>query len=166
MTRLMKQYVLGDMQALYYLDEKNGDIELLLLPEGISVKEKEIDEAHYHSDHLVQVRLSGDIYTGCYSPGISMRVDKDSNRFKYDSQSVTEEGKEKDIVTFLKDERGYSVSHHLVYKEGGKTLKSFCVFENKGDTDACLELLSSFSLGKISPFMDGDGYGTLKLHRL
>ncbi|MCR4657586.1 MAG: hypothetical protein K5770_15375 [Lachnospiraceae bacterium] len=46
MTSLIKQYVLGDMQALYYLDEKNGDIELLLLPEGISVKEKETDEAH------------------------------------------------------------------------------------------------------------------------
>nr|MCR4657587.1 hypothetical protein [Lachnospiraceae bacterium] len=95
-----------------------------------------------------------------------MRTDKDSNRFKYDSQSVTEEVREKEIVTVLKDERGYSASHHLIFKEREKTLKSFCVFENKGDTDACLELLSSFSLGKISPFMDGDGYGTLKLHRL
>ncbi|MCR4656209.1 MAG: alpha-galactosidase, partial [Lachnospiraceae bacterium] len=166
MTSLMKQYVLGDMQALYYLDGKNRDIELLLLPEGISVKDKETDEAHCHSDHLVQVRLAGDIYTGCYSPGISMRTDKDSNRFKYDSQSVTEEGNEKEIVTILKDERGYSVSHHLIFKEGEKTLKSFCVFENNGDTDAYPELLSSFSLGKISPLMDGDGHGTLKLHRL
>ena len=166
MTKLMKRYELGDMQALYYLDEKRGNVELLLLPEGLKAGEKRIGEAHDHSDHLVQVKLAGDMYTGCYSPGISLRVDKDSDRFRYDSQTVTREGKETEIITFFKDERGYLTEHHLIFREGGRTLRSFSVFKNQGHREAKLELLSSFSLGKISPLMEGDGHDTLKLHRL
>ena len=154
------------MQALYYLDEEKGNVELLLLPESFEPKEKEIGEAYDHSDHLVQVKLAGDMYTGCYSPGISLRVDKASDRFRYASQMTAEKGKEKEIITVLKDERGYLAEHHLIFKAGGRTLRSISVFKNQGHTQASLELLSSFSLGKISPLMDGDGHDTLKLHRL
>ncbi len=166
MTRLLKQYELGDMQALYYLNAEGGNVELLLLPSGAEAWEREVDEAHDHTDHLVQVKLAGDMYTGCYSPGISLRVDKDTDHFVYDSQRVKEEGPEKEIITVLKDERGYLSEHHLIFKEGGSTLRSFSVFKNQGNTDVSLELLSSFSLGKISPFMEGDGHDTLRLHRL
>ncbi len=165
MIRIISQFTLGDMQALYFTDSEFKNAELLLLPKDVRYVDKDIDEAHDHRDSVVQVKLLGDMYTGCYSPGISLRTDVRFCPFKFDLQKVSEEGGITEIVTVLKDDRGYLAEHHLLYKKEQKVLKSFSVFINNSDDAVTLELLSSFSLGKISPLMDGDGYGSLKLHR-
>lgn len=41
-----------------------------------------------------------------------------------------------------------------------------CTFENQSKRDCCLEMFESFSLGGLSPYMQGDGNGTLWLHRV
>ena len=40
------------------------------------------------------------------------------------------------------------------------------IFKNQGSKDADLEMFESFSLGGLSPYMEGDGYETLQLYRL
>ncbi len=166
MTELISRFEMGDMQALFFTDDEKKNAELLLLPAGVEYREIKTDEAHDHKDSVVQIKLAGDTYTGAYAPGVSMRVDTASCPFKYDSQKVTKDKDQTEITTVLKDPRGYTAEHHLVYKEGQRVMKSSSVFINGTDEDAMIEMISSFSLGKISPLMEGDGHETLKLHRI
>ncbi len=166
MSELIKAYELGDMRALYFTDRVKKNAELLLLPAGIEYINKETDKAHDYVDSLVQIKLAGDTYTGGYAPGVTMRMDTALSHFSYAGQKVSETGGVKEIVTYLKDERGYNVEHHLKFTAGDRSLKSWSVFKNESASDADLELLSSFSLGKISPLMEDDGAETIKLHRI
>ena len=174
MKKILAKYELGDMQALYLGDSEMKNAELLLLPSGegydaeamIKRRDEETDEGHDRQDMAVQVKLAGDAYTGCYSPGVSMRTDAELCPFHYDSQTVSKEDGKTEIITFFKDERGYVAEHHLIHASGSRVLTSFSVFKNLSSERAELELLSSFSLGGISPLMEGDGHETLFLHRL
>lgn len=70
------------------------------------------------------------------------------------------------ICTLFSDSRGYRYRHYLVWKQGKKSLLSYTEFENASGQAAGLEMLSSFSLGGISPFVGADESGCLKLHRI
>ena len=165
MGEIIGRYELGDMTALYLTDTKKGNAELLLLPAGTEYKERIVDAAHDHRDSVVQVKLAGDPYTGGYSQGVSMRGDTACWDFAYDSQICSETDGVISITTELKDSRSHVLIHHLAYRKGSEALSSCSVFRNDSDQDVTLEMLSSFSLGGISPLMSGDGHDTLKLHR-
>lgn len=166
MSELINKYLFGDMQALFFTDDERGNAELLLLPSGMEYNEKDIDPKHDHKDTVVQIKLAGDTYTGCYSPGVSMRCDTSEWGFRYEMQRILQGGDVTEIITVLKDERGYTAEHHLIYQEGQKVLQSYSTFSNGSEKDVMLEMISSFSLGKISPCMEDDGHDTLKLHRI
>lgn len=152
------------MQAIYVLHQENNNPELVLLPAGMAYQEPQREKPY--PDALVQVKLVGDVYPGGYAGGRSLRQGKSVEGFVYADQKTFEKDGETDICTVLQDIRGYQIEHHLLYREGGKSLRSYSVFCNNGTEKAVLELLSSFSLGKISPYMEGDGYDTMKVHRV
>jgi len=164
MSKKIKKYDLGDMQAVYVFNKDETLAELALLPEGTEYKDKNPDERYFGS--LLQVKLAGDTYTGCYSPGISMIQSDESLTFKYDRQEVRTEGDETSIYTYFKDERGYEAYNVLSYKVGSRIIKSRAVFRNASRESAMLEYFPSFSLSGISPETEGEGHNSLKLHRL
>ncbi|MBQ9361134.1 MAG: alpha-galactosidase [Lachnospiraceae bacterium] len=166
MTELISKFELGDMQALYFSDKERENAELLLLPAGMEYIDKITDIWHDHSDSVVQIKLAGDMYTGAYSPGVSMRNDTKFCPFKYVNQKVYDKSSNKEIVTLLQDKRGLLAEHHLVYSKGDKALRSRSVFKNHSDSKVSLELLSSFSLGRISPMTVNDSHDTIRLHRI
>lgn len=164
MSEIIKCYTFGDMQAIYVMDEKTENPELVLLPAGVEYRER--DRQKPYPDALVQIKLAGDVYPGGYAGGGTLRQGKTVEGFCYRGQQEVRRGAQCDIVTTLRDDRDNRIEHHLVYRDGEKSLVSFCTFYNEGKESVVLELLSSFSLGKISPCMENDGYGTMKLHRL
>ena len=164
MSKIIQSYTLGDMQAVYVLNKENNNPELVLLPAGMTYQEQKREKPY--PDALVQVKLVGDIYPGGYAGGRSLRQGKSVEGFCYEDQKIFEKDGETDICTVLRDVRGYQIEHHLLYRESEKALRSYSVFCNNGKEKAVLELLSSFSLGKISPYMEGDGYDTMKVHRV
>jgi len=70
------------------------------------------------------------------------------------------------IATVLKDDRGYQVTHYLVWKEDTPYVRMYTEFENQGSEPVDLEMFESFSLGNLSPYTKGDGYETLNIYRL
>ena len=64
------------------------------------------------------------------------------------------------------DEDGHRLIHHLVWLKNMPYVRISCTFENQSKRDCCLEMFESFSLGGLSPYMQGDGNGTLWLHRV
>ena len=164
MTEIIKSYVLGDMQAVYVMDTETHNPELVLLPEGVEYREAQREKPY--PDNLVQVKIAGDMYAGGYAGGRTMRQSRTTEEFRFVKQEMSHSGGLTDICTTVCDTRNYRIDLHITYREGEKNLRSFCTFFNEGAETAVLELLSSFSLGKISPLMEGDGYDTIKMHRL
>ncbi len=164
MSKVMNQYTFGDMQVVYVLNEETGNPELVLLPAGMVYEE--LPKEKPYTDSLLQIKLKEDDYPGGYAGGTSMRMGPSVLGFGYDSQAVSESDGVTDVCTVLKDTRGYLAEHHLTWRQGEEVLRSYVTFRNNSAQETTLEMLASFSLGKLSPFMEGDGAGTMKLHRL
>lgn len=164
MKKSYKEFILGDMRACYVRDEETGSMELVLLPADMNYQVGYREKPY--SDSLVQVKLAGDTYAGGYAGGRTMRQSASVAALVFEGQEKKQENGETVIRTDLSDERGYRYRHFLVWKEGKKSLLSYTEFENRSNMKAGLELLSSFSLGGISPFVGADESGKLKLHRI
>ena len=164
MKKIYSEFILGDMRACYVQDEETGSVELVLLPADmayeVSYREKP------YPDSLVQVKLSGDTYTGAYAGGRTMRQNASVLALRPEGQEIKDESSGTVICTTLTDDRGYRYRHYLTWKTGKKSLLSYTAFENGTGQAADLEMLSSFSLGGLSPFVGADESGVLKLHRI
>ncbi len=164
MWKLIATHKLGDMQAVYGMDSETENPELVLLPADMEYREAKREKPY--GDSLVQIKIAGDTYPGGYAGGNTLRQGQSVLDFRYREQNVIVNEGQTDICTILEDHRNYKIKHHLTFREGEKTLRSYCIFSNEGKERATLELLSSFSLGKISLFMEGDGHDTIRMHRL
>lgn len=164
MKKVYSEFILGDMKTCYVQDEETGSMELVLLPADMAY-EVAYREKPY-PDSLVQVKLVGDTYAGGYAGGRTMRQNASVDALVFEEQKKKEDNGETVICTVLTDARGYRYRHFLRWKEGKKSLLSHTEFENVSKEKVGLELLSSFSLGGISPFVGADEAGKLKLHRI
>lgn len=163
-VKLLESYMLGDMKALYFLDDEKRLAELMLLP--AEMEPLTWTEKHQEIDALIQLKLEGDVYTGAYAGGKTMRQSGSVQKMKFERQEVTEDPSHTEIITCCRDDRGYEADHHLIWKNGAETLESFVVFRNQSASICGLELLESFSIGGITPFAPGDAPEHLVLHRL
>lgn len=164
MKKAYSEFILGDMRACYVQDEETGSMELVLLPADMDYKVAYREKPY--PDSLVQVKLVGDAYAGGYAGGRTMRQSASVAALAFEGQEEKRKNKETVICTTLSDARGYQYRHFLRWKEGKKSLLSYTEFENRSQEKVGLELLSSFSLGGISPFVGADESGKLKLHRI
>lgn len=163
-TVLLKKYRLGDMQALYFMDDDIKNVELIMLPEN--VEPLPWNSKNQVIDSLVQIKLAGDTYLGGYAGGGTLRQGESVSCLKYESQECnTSDGKTR-IITVLRDERGYLAEHILEWFEGTEYVEMHTVFYNNSDSAVSLEMLSSFSLGGITPCTSGDAHDTLLMHRI
>lgn len=70
------------------------------------------------------------------------------------------------VETTLTDPRGYAYVHTLRMGMDSRAVEISTAIENHADHPIILEMLSSFSLGSLSPFATGLAQETLRLHRL
>lgn len=164
MKEILSQYVLGTITVRYYIDTDTKNVGLVLLPEGRALQK--IPMKNCSIEPLVQIKIAGDDYPNGFAHGHTMHDSISTTRFQFEKQHIVEEGNSKTIVTVLKDDRSLMIEHHLISYSGYSALESFCIFINRGSDDVCLEMLSSFSMGEITPFEPDDASGVLILHRL
>jgi alpha-galactosidase len=115
-------------------------------------------------ESLVQFKLIGDSLSG-FSQGITMRNSDTLSSLRYSRQEKIQQGDETRIITFLNSARGYSCEHHLCYCQGDDALTFFSTIRNDGSEKFSVEMLSSFSLGGITPFASDDAPDRLHFHR-
>lgn len=154
----------GDMVLRYEQETDYATAGFTVIPAELDGQDKK--EKFYRINSMVQMKLAGDIYPNCYGHGSSMRNGESSNRLDYKSQ-IVEETEEKTVIkTFLEDARGYKVTHVVTYYEGDDSFEMKNILENVSEQEITLEMISSFELGNISPFLEGDGPDSLLVHRL
>lgn len=161
---VLQEYKLGDMVAKYLIDRDSMQVGFQLLPEKVSQENIITDNCFVES--LIQYKLTGDIYNEAYAGGCSMRNSESVRKLKFSEQTDESIGEQLQVNTIMMDEDGHRLIHHLVWLKNMPYVRISCTFENQSKRDCCLEMFESFSLGGLSPYMQGDGNGTLWLHRV
>ncbi|MDE7307379.1 MAG: alpha-galactosidase [Lachnospiraceae bacterium] len=154
----------GDMILKYELETDYARAGFSVIPADMNGKDNK--SKFYRINSLIQMKLIGDMYPNCYGHGSSMRNGESSNRLEYKSQIVEEREDVTIVKTFLEDKRGYKACNVVTWYEGDDSFEMKNIVENISDKDITLEMLSSFELGNISPFLEGDGPDSLLIHRL
>lgn len=161
---VLQEYKLGDMVARYLINRDSMQVGFQLLPENVSQENIITDNCFMES--LIQYKLTGDIYNEAYAGGCSMRNGESVRKLKFSEQTDEFVGEQLQVNTIMMDEDGHRLIHHLVWLKNMPYVRISCTFENQSKTNCCLEMFESFSLGGLSPYMQGDGNGTLWLHRV
>lgn len=116
-------------------------------------------------DSLVQFKLVGDPYPGAFAQGHTLRNSESLHRFVFSGQSIEETFECKAVTTTLSCTEGCRVEHRLSWRKGDHAIEVNSTFINASNQPVTLELLSSFSLGGITPFHAADAPGRLRVHR-
>ena len=164
MSRLLKEYILGDICVRYVTDGERRQVGLVLLPVDLPCPEG--IKRQVKVDSLIQLKLTGDIYDEAYAMGNSLRNGESVRRLAFEEQKEERDGDKRIITTWMRDERGYRAAHILTWKQGAPYVRISCRFENASEEPVCLEMFESFSLGELSPYLEGDGYGQMEGYRL
>lgn len=155
---------MGDMLLVYEEETDVKTVGFYVIPLDLDGQDRK--SKFYRINSMVQLKLVGDIYPNCYGHGSSMRNGESSNLLDYHSQIVEETEESKIVKTYLKDNRGFTVVHTVKYYNGDLSFEMKNQITNESDNDITMEMISSFEIGKISPFLEGDGPDSLLIHRL
>ncbi|MBR7133609.1 MAG: alpha-galactosidase [Clostridia bacterium] len=171
-----KRYKFGDTVVIYIIDDEDKVI-MHLVPEKKEIKLAKswelpnITEVNPRADFsrqwvtgsIAQVHLSH--HHSGPANGNTLKLAENLERLKFISQSLEESENNCIVITIMRSDEGYSVTHTLEYRKGFDAFKVKTEFKNESDRNFCVELLSSFSLDNLSPFSEGDMTGKIKLHR-
>ncbi|QNU68202.1 alpha-galactosidase [Ruminiclostridium herbifermentans] len=163
MHKVLSEYVLSDMIVRYLVNE-DGNVGFETIP--ASLKDKITTSKKYNIDPLVQIFIRGDDFSGGFANGHTMRNGQQANSLQYQSQKVENIKESQVITTILKSKSGYVVKHILTYHNGLNAFEVKTVFANKSDKNICLEMLSSFSIGGLTPFIEGEASESMNIHRI
>ena len=161
MREILNRYTLGGLTAVY---RREGDIvELLLVPAG---SEGGIARADCAAEPLIQAKLTEDDAPAFFSGGRTMRNSPTVKAMRYAGQNAQKSADKTVVVTKLTDPRGLAYTHTLTLYADNPAAEVVTSVENTGSEAHTLEMLSSFTLGSLSPFSVGLAPETLKIHRL
>ena len=163
MRKIIGEYTLGDMIARYETDESKK-VGLFLCP--LALAEKEYAKKVSQVDSLIQIKIAGDMYNGAYAQGQTLREGESVRTLSFKWQQTYEEEDVFCIKTVLEDVRGYEACHILRWKKGTAYVRMKTEFSNYSKETVSLELLTSFSLQNISPWLEGDCANDIYVHRM
>jgi alpha-galactosidase len=163
MRTVIQSITCGRLTALYRMESETGVVELLLVPTGMETGIVRVDCA---AEPLIQVHLSQDDAPAFFSGGRTMRGSPSTTAVHYVAQSVEHSVCETCISTQLQDPRGYDYTHMLRMFPDKAAAEIEVSFINRSEKSVVLEMLSSFTLGCLSPFSSGLAPETLRIHRL
>jgi alpha-galactosidase len=178
------RHQLGDTVALYLLNDGNQRMGLVLFPaakqhELVTRRETLSAESEirvmpdsgwrpgaWGVDSLVQIKLVGDVYSGGFSGGRTMRNSGSLDSLRFKTQRVEQNGTDTVVISEFEGRDGLVVEHRLRHTIGQQAFSITTSASNRGATTKTLEYLSSASLMGITPFASDDAAGRLRVHRL
>ncbi len=174
MTQTLSEFSLGDITARYLHNPSSGGVGLLLFPSTLTerlVKRPTVSSSDPSGvnpepeiDSLVQVKILGDPYPGTFASGHTMRQSASNRRFRFHGQHHEASAGRTSIHTTLRSDEELTLKHILHWRETDRVVEIETIFHN-GSAPVTLEMLSSFSLGGITPFAPDDAPARLRVHR-
>lgn len=156
----------GELSAVYRKDDETGVVELVLVP---TARIDDVVRDDCAAEPLVQAKIVGDDYPFGFSQGRTMRNAKTvTDHMTYGDPVVSRNASDGSlaVVTRIDDARGWHYEHTLTMTPASGAAEIRTAVVNESDHPITLEMLSSFTLGSISPFARGLDPENLILHRL
>ncbi len=116
-------------------------------------------------DPLVHIYRLDDINAGAYSQGRTMRGGPSTKALRMLDQTVERGGNSTTVRTNLTDGRGLECLHELIHRKGALSVEVRTTARNVGRDAISLGLLTSFSIGGLTPFAPDNAHGRLWVHR-
>lgn len=161
--KIAAEHCLGDMTVRYVLDEEMR-VGMELYPTS---RKKELARGKaYQIDPLVQWKKAGDAFPYGFANGLTMRNSESAFRMRWKEQRVEEDNLSKVIHTYLEDGEGGKICHTLSYRKQGQAISVQTEFQNLSNKTLTLEMLSSFSIGGITPFSEDEAANRIRVHKL
>ena len=182
MSKPLSQFTVGDTLVRYDHDAATGPVQLSLLPKGAtaavhreflppdSVEIRGLPAAWkpfraFTLDSLIQLKLREEDPAATFAQGRTMRGSPSTVNLRFVRQKVMEKNGETTVITTLKHSLGLSCEHHLSWTGKTPVFTSHVLAVNSGKKTVTLEMLSSFSLGGMTPFATDDAPNRLAVHR-
>lgn len=181
---LLSEHRFGALLVRYLQPEGTKRCELQLLPAdraGDLVEPRDLVEDRPEIDHLaahfkpvhgslphslVQLKLAEDDAGWGFAPGVTLTESKTTAGLEYVDQQVRRTGPTTVVETTLRDAGGrFRCRHDLSWTEGESGVRCRVAFFNDSAAPLSLELLTSFVLNGVSPFVAGNSTPRLALHR-
>ena len=180
---VLSAWTVSDTLVRYLHDPETGAVTLQIIPAALLGKIAErratlAGEFYIDSgpepvpppatapDPLVHVKRVGDSYPGAFAQGHTLRSAPANAEFRFVDQSHSRDGDRHQVLTVLADAaRGHRIEHRVSWHEGDAAIAIEAAFVNDGPGPVTLELLTSFSLGGLTPFAPADAPGRLRIHR-
>jgi len=166
----------GDLTVLYLTDPDTGQVGLRMLPTALMhqraqrrrtladeswVRDREHAGPAIGLDPLVHLKIIGDPYAAGFSQGRTLRGSATNARFGV----VGQDRHDDTVITTLTSAEGLRLEHRLTPDPHQQAVEVVTTFTNDSVEPVRLELLTSFTLGGISPFAEADAPERLVLHR-
>jgi len=146
----------GDMLFRYEAEGANR-IGLTLIP---LASESLLKEKDARPEPLIQLHVRGDDLPAAYASGRTMAGSGSVEKLVFRGQEI-EEGR---VVTRFEDPgRGLRLSHVLVFPDGCRAAEIRVEAENGGDSPITLEMLSSGTVGGLTPFDEGEAPDSMEV---
>lgn len=179
--RVLSRYTLGDIELVYRHDEATGKVEWSLCPvpltskrvarrgnmdDDFQVRRLAWRHAPWMLEPIAQVKLLGSANPSGLIAGATLRNAPDTVQLALKDHRVEKAGDRTDIVTLMQAKDGrYACEHRVWWHEGDLGIRVATTFINLSDGPLSLEMLSSFTLGDLTPFDAGEAFNRLRLHR-
>ena len=160
---VLSEFTFSDILVKYLIDDA-GNVGFEIVP--VDLKDKAQANKKCSVDSLVQAYIRGDDFSGGFANGHTMRNGQSTSVLKYDDQFTENKNGCHTVTTVLKNDRGHCVNHVLSYMDGLKAIEVKTIYSNRSEHPIDLEMLSSFSMGGITPFTDGEASELLNVHRI
>ena len=182
MSILLSQFTVGDTFVQFDVGAARGPVQLSLRPKALEVSDhREFlpeDDVEIRSlpthwrpvrawnlDSLIQLKCMEDEHTSGFAQGRTMRASPSTTALRFVRQRVVRKAGATTVITSLRHSSGLVADHHLSWYEEVPVFSSHVRVRNAGKKPVTLEMLSSFSLGGLSPYAADDGPERLAVHR-
>lgn len=108
----------------------------------------------------------GDDYPFNYSQGRTLRGSQSGMQLMFEKQQVEEDEEGIHILTWLSHPKGVHCKHSVFFRHAQQVLEVYCEVINQSTAPILLEMLSSFTLGGLSPFLAGSASESLLIHQI
>lgn len=116
-------------------------------------------------DPLVHLKCREDDPVGSYAQGRTLRLGPSTAALVYLGQRVVKKDGGTTVTTALRHPSGLRCEHMLAWRGNIPIFSSHVRVRNAGTEPVTLEMLSSFSLGGITPYAEDDAPNRLTVHR-
>ena len=182
MTKRLSQFTVGDTTVRFDAPaDGKGAPQLSLQPKSLApVKHRKFlppdveirglparwqPVAAFALDSLVQLKCLGDTYGGAFAQGRTMRAGFSTSELRFTAQNVAKKSGVTTVITTLEHPSGLLCEHHLSWTGNQPVFASTVRVRNAGKSAISLEMLSSFSLGGMTPYAPDDAPNRLWVHR-